>query len=110
MAKFRCLVTALTNQNSEHEETESRLQSGSACYLSFFHLLPVKIQIYRTVILSVFLYGYETWSLTFREEHVLMVFENRVLMGVFRPEREGVTWEWRKWNFTICTVQEILLG
>ena len=38
-----------------------------------------------------------------------MVFENRVLM-IFGPEMEGVTGEWRKWNFTVCTVQEILLG
>jgi hypothetical protein len=90
VAKFRCLVTALTNQNSEHEETQSRLQSGSACYLLSFHLLSIKIQIYRTVILSVVLYGYETWSLTFREEHRLMVFESRVLTRIFRPEREGV--------------------
>jgi hypothetical protein len=107
------LVTALTNQNSERAEPESRLQSGSAWYLlaySFlsFHLLSIKIQIYRTVILSVVLYGYETWSVTFREEHRLMVFENRVLTRIFVPEWEGMTGEWKKWNFRICTVQEIL--
>jgi hypothetical protein len=42
------------------------------------HLLSknVKNRIYKTIILSVDLYGCETWSLTLREEHRLRVFEN----------------------------------
>jgi hypothetical protein len=44
----------------------------------------------------VVLYGYETWSLTLREEHRLRVFENRVLRRVFGPKRYKVTGEWRK--------------
>jgi hypothetical protein len=42
------------------------------------------------------LYGCETWSLTFREEHRLRVFENRVLRGIFGSKRDEVTGEWRK--------------
>jgi hypothetical protein len=34
------------------------------------------------------LYGYETWSLTLREEHRLRVFENRVFRRIFGPKRE----------------------
>jgi hypothetical protein len=34
------------------------------------------------------LYGYETWFLTLREEHILRVFENRVLRGIFGPKRD----------------------
>ena len=37
-----------------------------------------------------------TWSLTFREERRLRVFENRVLRRVFGPKRDEVTGEWRK--------------
>jgi hypothetical protein len=33
---------------------------------------------------------YETWSLTLKEEHKLMVFENRVLRRIFEPKREEV--------------------
>jgi hypothetical protein len=43
---------------------------------------------YKTVILSVVLYGCETWSLTFRDEHRLRVLENRVLRKIFGPKRE----------------------
>jgi hypothetical protein len=42
------------------------------------------------------LYGYETWSLTLREEHKLRVLENRVLRGIFGPKRDEETGEWRK--------------
>jgi hypothetical protein len=47
----------------------------------------IKIKIYRTVILLVVLYGYETWWLTLREKHRLRFFENRVLGRLFRPKR-----------------------
>jgi hypothetical protein len=46
--------------------------------------------------LPVILYGCETWSLTFREEHRLRVFENRVLRRIFGAKRDEVTGEWRK--------------
>ena len=52
--------------------------------------------IYRTIIVSVILYGCETWSLTLREERRLRVFENRVLRRLFGPKKDEVTGEWRK--------------
>jgi hypothetical protein len=56
----------------------------------------LKIKIYRTIILPVVLYGCESWSLTFREERRLRLFENRVLRRVFGPKRDEVTEELRK--------------
>ena len=52
--------------------------------------------ILSSIILSVVLYGCETWSLTLRKEHRLRVFENRVLRRIFGHKRDGVTGEWRK--------------
>ena len=62
-----------------------------------FQLLSrnIKIMIYRNVILPVVLYGCETWSVTFREECRLRIFENRVLRRIFWPKRDEVTSEWR---------------
>jgi hypothetical protein len=75
-----------------------RLNSGNACYHSVQNLLSfrllsrnLKIKTYKTIILPVVLYGYETWSLTLREEHRL-----RVLRRIFGPKRDKVTGEWRK--------------
>ena len=42
------------------------------------------------MLLSV-LYGSEAWSLKFREEHRLGVFENKVLRRIFGPKRDEVT-------------------
>jgi hypothetical protein len=66
-------------------------------YVIFVRLLSnnLKIRIYKTIILPVALYGYETWSLT-REEHRLRVFGNRVLRRIFGPKRDEVTGEWGK--------------
>ena len=89
---FKYLGRTLTDQNSVAEEIKSRLKSGNACYHLVQNLLSsrllsrsLKIEIYRTVILPVVLYGCETWSLTLREERKLRVFENRVLSRIFGP-------------------------
>jgi hypothetical protein len=56
----------------------------------------LKVKMFKTIILSVVLYGCETWSLTSREEHRLSVFENRVLTRIFGPKMDEVTREWTK--------------
>ena len=42
------------------------------------------------------LYSCETWSLLWKEERRLRVFENRVLRRVFGRRRDEVIGEWRK--------------
>jgi hypothetical protein len=44
------------------------------------------------------LYSCGTLSLTLREEHRLKVFENMVLRRIFRPKRDEVTGQWRKFH------------
>ena len=76
---------------------KSRLKSGNACYHSVQNILSssllsknIKINIYRNLIFYV-LYGYETWSLTLREERRLRVFENRVMRRIFGAKRDEIT-------------------
>jgi hypothetical protein len=103
VSQFKYLGTTVTNQNLIQEEMKRRFNSSNACYLSVQSLLSshllsknLKIRIYKTTILPVVLYGYETWSLTFRDEHRLRVFENRVLRRIIGPKFDEVTGEWRK--------------
>jgi hypothetical protein len=69
-----------------------RAESFSSSFLS----KNLEVKIHRTVILPVVLYGYETWSLTLREERRLWLFENMVLRRIFGPKRDEVKREWRK--------------
>ena len=97
MEQFKYLGTNLKDQNSIQEEIKNRLKSGDACCHSVQNLWSssllsktLKIKIHRTIILSLVLYGCETWSLTLR------VFDKRVLRRIFGPKRDEVTGESRK--------------
>jgi hypothetical protein len=103
VGEFKYLGTTLTNQNSIQEEIKSILKIENACYhlvqnlfSSSFLSEDLKIEIYRTIILRVVLYGCDTCLLTLREEHRLRTFENRVLGRIFGPKRGEVTGKWRK--------------
>jgi hypothetical protein len=92
------LGTTYMNQNSTQAEIKSRLKSRNTAIIRskifvLFTLLSkiTKIKIYGTIILPVVLYGYETWSLTLREERSMRVFENRVLRRIFGRKRDEVT-------------------
>jgi len=100
---LKYLGTTLTNQNSVQEEIKSRLKSGNACchtvqniFSSSFLSKNLKINIFRTTVFRVVLYGCETWSLKFRKERRMRLFENRVLRRIFGSKNYEMTGEWRK--------------
>jgi hypothetical protein len=59
----------------------------SSCLLSRY----AKTKIYKTIILPVVLYEYETWTLALREEHRMSVFEKRILRIIFGLKQDEVT-------------------
>ena len=76
---------------------------GNACYYLLERILnsplllkKLKMNTYKTIILPVVIYGYETWSLTLREVHRLRVFENNVLWKILKAKRHEITGERRK--------------
>jgi hypothetical protein len=56
----------------------------------------------KFIILPVVLYGFETWSLTLREEDRLKVLEYGVFRRIFGLKRDEVTGGWRKTTKNIC--------
>jgi hypothetical protein len=77
------------------------IQPRTFCLLMFCPKIQ-KIGVHNAIILSVFLCGCETCSLSLGEEHFLRMFENRVLR-IFGPQRDEVTGVWRKLhNQVIC--------
>ena len=84
------------------EKIKCRLKAGSSCNnsgqtLLSFRLLSenVKINIYKTIILPVVLYGCETWSLTSKEQRRLRILEDRILRKIFGPKRDE-NGEWKR--------------
>jgi hypothetical protein len=98
VAKFRYLGTKIANKNLIQEKISTRLNSSNACYHSvqklFLFVCCIKTQ--KTIMLTVVLYGRETWSLTLGEAHWLRVFQKRVLRRIIGPKRDEVTGGWRK--------------
>ena len=91
----------LEQANKDLEAKEKALQAVSEYCLMFVIILPVVW------------YGFETWSLTFRDERRLRVFENKVLRRIFGTKREELTGEWRRLHneiLMICTPHQILFG
>ena len=71
------------------------LSFGAETFVFQVAIKNLKIKIYRTVILSVVLYGCETWFLTLREERKPRLFENMVLR-IFGSRKDEVTGERRR--------------
>jgi hypothetical protein len=71
---------------------EHRHQSVLICLLLFIFFLRKESSF--KIVLFVVLYGCETISLTLREEHILWIFENRVLRIIYGRKRDEVTGGW----------------
>ena len=70
---------------------EYLLSFGAECFVFQFAIQKYKIKIYKTIIVPVLLYGYETGPLTLNEGCKLRVFVSRVLRRIFGCNRDEVT-------------------
>jgi hypothetical protein len=86
-----------------HGEIKRRICSGGkVCHRTIQKALVIPSSFqnsedqhtYKTVLLIVF-NGYETWPLTFREEHKLQVFESRTLRKITGLQRAEVSKKFR---------------
>jgi hypothetical protein len=115
VAKLTYLGKTSANQNQIHEEIKGRLYSENASYHALQNLLSshllskhINIKIYKTIILPLVLFGCETWSLMFRKEHRLRVFQNRMLRRIFEWKRDEVTGGWENCIMRSSNLHQIL--
>ena len=78
----------MNSENAVYHSVQNLL-----CYSLLFKNINIKI--YSTITFPVVQYGYETWSLTLREDHWMRVFGNRVVRKTCGPKRDEGTEEWR---------------
>jgi hypothetical protein len=101
VAMFKYFGTTITNENPIQEEIKRRLNSLNAWYHSVQNFcllvccLKTKI-LHYTKILPAVLCGFETWSLTLKEEHTLREIEKMMLRRIFGPKKNEVTGSWGK--------------
>jgi hypothetical protein len=67
----------------------------------------VKIKIYKTIILSVVLYGCGAWSFTLRGERRFRVFVKRMLRKIFGPKKEEIKGGWRKLHIACFIIHDV---
>jgi hypothetical protein len=92
----------MTQKYDELNEIKARLQSGNKCYYGLSNLLKtrtismnLKIQLYRTLIRPVVMYGCEVWTLRKLDQNRLLIFERKILRRIFGPCIDETTGEWR---------------
>jgi len=76
-------------------EIKRRILAAQRAYFSIRHLLTskrisrhAKLEMYKTLIRPVAMYGSESWTLTAADEHAIGVFERKILRAIFGPKKE----------------------
>jgi hypothetical protein len=79
--KFKYLGTLITQNNEIQEEIKARIHASNRCYFGLNKLFKsrmlskrLKVQLYRTLIRPVVMYGCETWTLHNIQQNNLLVF------------------------------------
>jgi len=101
VAEFIYLGTLISNDNSVEKEIQRRILSGNRTY--FVAISPfrsrllsraTKIILYKTLIRPVVSYGAEAWTLTEKEE-ALLIFERKIFRRIYGPKYENGEWKCR---------------
>jgi len=102
---FKYLGSVINKEGRISECVKDRIQVGNRAYAANHHKLNSKIikraakmQIYKTLIRPVVMYGSETWTLTKADENLLRIFERKILGRIYGPIQEGDTWRIRNYE------------
>lgn len=101
--EFKYLGFTINQSNEEDHEINLRIASANKSYWALDKLFKskilsrnTKVNIYKTIIQPVLLYGVEIWVLSKSSEKKLIIFENKILRRIFGPIQEDGIWRSRK--------------
>jgi hypothetical protein len=102
VSSFKYLGNIINKEGRISECIKDRIQAGNRAYAANHHMLKskiirraVKMQIYKTLIRPVVVYGSENWTLTKSDENLLRIFERKILRKIYGLIQEGDTWRIR---------------
>jgi Reverse transcriptase (RNA-dependent DNA polymerase) len=94
--EFVYLGSLISNKFDTSIEVKRRILAAQRAYFAVRHLLTskrisrnAKLQMYKTLIRPVALYGSESWNMTVADENSLGVFERKILRVIYGPKKEG---------------------
>jgi hypothetical protein len=98
-SSFKYLSSLISENNNMKEEIRTRIAAGNRCYLGLQRILKagslsknLKLQVYRTVVRPVVMYGSETWTLLKEDEESLTRWEHKILRQISGAVRYGENW------------------
>jgi hypothetical protein len=100
VAEFIYLGKLISNDNSAQKEIRRRILAGNRTYFTAISLFrnrllsrTTKIRLYKTLIRPVVTYGAEAWTMTKKEEQVLLIFDRKIYL--YGPKYEEGEWKSR---------------
>ena len=94
--EFIYLGSAVNKNNDVSLEIKRRIVLANRCYFALSNHFrdkalsrTTKLQLYRTLIRPVLLYGSETWVISQADETSLRVFERKILRKIFGPVKDN---------------------
>jgi hypothetical protein len=84
------------------ETIQDRIQAGNKAYYTNQMMLKnryinrdAKIQIYKTLIRQVVIYGCESWTMINEDENILRRFERKIIRRIYGPVRQAMEYRTR---------------
>jgi ribosomal protein S13 len=102
VTQFKYLGTIINTSNDIKIEIKDRIKMANRCYHGLRNQLKskvisskTKVQLYKTLVRPIVLYGSERWTIKKDEEEKLMSFERKILRKIFGAVRENGIWRIR---------------
>jgi hypothetical protein len=99
---FTYLGSTVNATNDMSQEVKRRIMLANRTLFGLSRILRsryvqrnTKIQIYKTLIIPVLIYGAETWTLSTSEKNLLGIFERKILRMIFGPVCDRGEWRIR---------------
>lgn len=98
--KFKYLGAYLTKNGTSQTELRTRIATATTAMVKLEHIwkstnisFKTKHRLYQSLVVSIFLYGCEAWTITAADEKKIIAFENKQHRKLL-----GITWRERKTN------------